>query len=258
MQKGFGLVIFIVVVFILLAVLGGGFWLGRESTKIISINSSSNRTEQTKIADHSSTNFTKRNYDPRKDLYPGFPLPVALTSVDEASLVGFNCDGPYLRNNEGQYLWSVQIDGEAYLKPLTVDLSDKVSKINDYLKQVGYHEMAVYITYCVTEKGAAYLLAGQPIPKGGAGSDTYIIDLNQNNAESAEAVVKSEDWPYFGCSTILQISQDAMDIFCAAGDGGFSGQAIYRKSLVKNEINPLIKCTNQAQPDSDTSVTSCQ
>ncbi len=253
MEKGFGLVIFIVVVFILLAVLGGGFWLGRESNKIIGTNNLSNQSEQTGTP--TSTNFTKRNYDPKKDIYPGFPLPIALTSIAETSLVGFNCDGPYLRNNEGQYLWSVQIDGEAYLKPLNVDVSDKVIKVNDYLTQVGYREMAAYVTYCVTEKGKAYLLAGQPIP---SGSDTYIFDLKQEIGTGGEGIIKSEDWPYFGCSSILQISQDAMDIFCSAGDGGFSGQAIYRKNLLKNEISPLIKCTNQAQPDSETSVTNCQ
>lgn len=257
MQKGFGLVIFIVVVFILLITLGGGFWLGRESNKIIGINNSG-LMEQTETEALSSTNFTKRNYDPKKDIYPGFPLPITLTSIDETSLVGFNCDGPYLRNNEGQYLWSVQIDGEPYLKPLNVDVSDKVIKVNDFLRQVGYREMAAYITYCVTEKGQAYLLAGQPIPRGGAGNDTYIIDLKQEIGMGGEGIIKSEDWPYFGCSSILQISQDAMDIFCSAGDGGFSGQAIYRKNLLKNEISPLIKCTNQAQPDSESSFTNCQ
>jgi hypothetical protein len=150
------------------------------------------------------------------------------------------------------------LDGEQYLKPISSDLSQVVVDINNYLHGVGYQEFAAYMTYCVTETGQKYLLAGQPVPGGGVGSDTYIFDLAKGIAAFSGEVIKSEAWPYFGCSSILQISSESMYVFCSAGDGGFSAQAIYKKNLTSGEVTPVIKCTDQVGEDLPSSKTTCQ
>ncbi len=255
MQKGFGLVIFIMVVFILLLAVGAGFWLGRKSVPTTTLTDITDQNPQGLVT---PTKYAKRSFDPKQEIYPGYNLPVEVTNVSESDLIGFNCDGPYMRGMDGQYLWSVELAGERYLKPIQSDLSQVVSDLNNYLLGVGIKEFAAYITYCVTENGGKYLLAGQPLPGGGAGSDTYIMDLNHGIGGPLSGLVKSESWPYFGCSSILQITSDAMYVFCSAGDGGFSGQAIYKKNLSNGEVAPVIRCTNTAQPDIDQSITSCQ
>ena len=237
MQKGFGLIVFIGVICILLLAAGGGFWLGRNSVILSPVSNIANQDPQSSIA---PTKFTKRTFDPKREIYPGYSLPGEITNIAEKELVGFNCDGPYTSTSDGLYLWSLQLDGETYLKG------------------VGYQQPAAYITYCLTETGGKYLLVGQPMPGGGAGSDTYIMDLNHGIGGPLGGLVKSEPWPYFGCSSILQITSDAMYVFCSAGDGGFSGQAVYKKKLSTGEVTPLIRCTNTAQPDSEQSIISCQ
>lgn len=255
MQKGFGLIVFIGVICILLLVAGGGFWLGRKSIILYPVSNITPQDPQSSVA---PTKFTKRTFDPKREMYPGYSLPGEITNIAEKELVGFNCDGPYRSTSDGLYLWSLQLDGETYLKPFPSDLTTEVYNLNTYLKRVGYQQPAAYITYCLTETGGKYLLVGQPMPGGGAGSDTYIMDLNHGIGGPLSGLVKSEPWPYFGCSSILQITSDAMYVFCSAGDGGFSGQAVYKKKLSTGEVTPLIRCTNTAQPDSEQSIISCQ
>lgn len=260
MEKGFGLIIFIVVLALLLVVGGGGFWLGRMSVERSAdpgITAVSNNQNQS-TADAPQTNFMKRNFDPNLEIFPGHPLPQELTAVSEANLAGFNCDGPYLQQSDGRYLWSVELDGEQYFKPLTGEVINQIVNINNFLTAAGNQQPAAYLTYCVTESGGKYLLAGQPLPGGGAGSDTYIMDLNHGANGPLSGVVKSEPWPYFGCSSILQITQDVMYIFCSGGDGGFSGQAIYKKSLTSASVTPVIKCTNELLEDRESSEINCE
>lgn len=256
MQKGFGLVIFIIVITLLLLVGGGGFWLGRMS----STSNSSVITPALLNQNQSpqQTTFAKRSYDPVKELYPGHPLPQELIAISDDKLIGFNCDGPYMQRSDGQYLWSLELDGENYLKPLSPDVSTQIVNVNNYLRTVGYKQSAAYLTYCVTEAGTPYLLAGQPMPGGGAGSDVYIMDLNHGVAGPLGGVIKSEPWLYFGCSGIMQISQEAVYVFCSAGDGGFSAQAVYKKSLSSPEVVPVIKCRDLLSEDMQTSQVTCE
>lgn len=258
MQKGVGLIIFIAVVVILSLAVGGGFLLGRMSTSSSTPSITQALFNQNQTTSAGQTTYSKRSYDPKQEIYPGYPLPAELMNTPENALVGFNCDGPYMQNADGQYFWSVQLENETYLKPLAADLSIDVTAANTYLKKIGYKQPAAYLTYCVTENNARYLLAGQPLSGGGAGSDIYIFDLAGGIGGATGGVIKSEPWPYFGCSSILQISQDAMYLFCSAGDGGFSAQAVYKKALSSGEVTPLIKCTNTAKADSETSETSCK
>jgi hypothetical protein len=258
MHKGFGLVIFIVVVVILSTAVGGGFILGRMSVSPTNSAITQALFNQNQVSSPAQTAFAKRSYDPKQEIYPGHPLPAELINAPENTLVGFNCDGPYMQNANGQYFWAVQLENETYLKPLAADLSTDVTAANTYLKKIGYKQPAAYLTYCVTENNARYLLAGQPLPGGGAGSDTYIFDLAGGIGGATGGVIKSEPWPYFGCSSILQISQEAMYLFCSAGDGGFSAQAVYKKALLSGEVTPLIKCTSTAKADSENSEISCK
>jgi hypothetical protein len=258
MQKGFGILVLIVVIAGLLLVGGAGFWLGRLSTESFDSGISSVLFNQNQASSSVQTSFIKRSYDPKQEIYPGYSLPAELVNAPEHTLTGFNCDGPYMQNSDGQYFWQVQFDGEVYLKPLSSELYTEMIKVNDYLRGVGTKEPAAYITYCVTETDKKYLLAGQPMLVGGGGSDTYIFDLTSGIGNASSGKITSEPWPYFGCSNILQISQESMYVFCSAGDGGFSGQAIYKKSLISGEISPAIKCINQFTEDLQSSKTSCE
>lgn len=259
MQKGFGLIFILIGVLFILLAAGAGFWWGRRSlpqTNPVITSASLNQNQSTASAQ--STTFMKRSFDPTQGLYPEKPLPQEITGVAEENLTGFNCDGPYIQNSDGQYLWSLQLDGEAYLKPLSTDITTEVSNLNNYLKGVGSNQPAVYVTYCVTDAGGKYLLAGQPMTGGGAGSDTYITDLNHGIGGPLSGLIKSEPWPYFGCSNIMQLTKSEMYIACSAGDGGFSGQAIYKKSLSSNQVTTVIKCTNQLSEDMKTSNVTCE
>jgi hypothetical protein len=124
MQKGFGLIFILIGVLFILLAAGAGFWWGRRSlpqTNPVITSASLNQNQSTASAQ--STTFMKRSFDPTQGLYPEKPLPQEITGVAEENLTGFNCDGPYIQNSDGQYLWSLQFDGEAYLKPLSTDIT---------------------------------------------------------------------------------------------------------------------------------------
>lgn len=260
MEKGFGLIIFVLIILVLLMAVAGGFWMGRKSLTMGLNNSiSSTLTKQNQATSSAQgTVFMKRSFDPTQGFYPDKPLPQEITGVAEQNLVGFNCDGPYMETQTGQYLWGIQLEDGLYYKPMNEELAKFTADTNTNLEQVGTKRPAAYISYCVTENGGKYLLVGQYLGGGGAGTDTHIFDLNHGIGGPLSGLIKSEPWPYFGCSNIMQITKEAMYIACSAGDSGFSGHAIYRKDLFSNQVATVMKCTNQMSEDMTTSNVVCQ
>ena len=259
-QKGFSLVILILVIFLLGAASAGGYYLGTraksspEQPQAVSNTTPSSTTAH--VADLPISllgEYKKRFYDPAKVFTGKAPYPLELTSVSESDLSSLRCSPSFQRDDlNSRYIYYKDNSSDPLVMndPKLIELAEKSFEV-DFGGE--------FYLACQVDDGRYILVYNKPSGGGGLENKIAFGVLSKDNVYEKITEIANDNIPYFGCSSPYQLTKTNILWYrCGGGDGAYSANSIYKIDINAKTNNRLIKCETSDDLDKQGISEKCQ